>query len=141
MRVVFAELTLNVLGLLAHELDVLSVRVQITSHLSLEVSHSIHVVARQNLDVHLLQDRCRPLLVCVHLAEQGEDGLVCGGFVAVDGGLEVDSELVRLVGAGEGEEDVGNCLALLGEEVGGFVGHPVIFPGECSDVMIYKLSV
>jgi hypothetical protein len=96
VRAVLGQRTLDVPGLLTGKLDVITVGVQVTSHLALEVGNTIDVVAGQNLDVHLLEDGLSPLGLVVHLAQEGQDGLVGRGLVSMNGGLEVDANFVLL---------------------------------------------
>ena len=55
--------------------------------------HTIDIVSRKDLDIHLLKERRGPCFVGIHLADQGHHGLVCCRLIAVDGGLNVDPEL------------------------------------------------
>lgn len=98
VRIPVADDALDAPRLRPVQLDMVPVGIKITGQLALEVRNTVDIVSRQDLDVHLLQKGCRPLLVRVHLSQECEHGLVCRGLVAVNRGLEIDSQFVRLVG-------------------------------------------
>lgn len=138
---VLRDHTLYVPALLAVKLDVLTVGIQVAGHLPLEVGHAVNVVARQDLDVHLFQDRLRPLGFVVHLAQKGENGLVSRGLVSVDRGLEIDSKLLLFTLVGSREVEVRNGTAFFGQEIGALVGDPVVLTGKRADEEVWNRSV
>lgn len=123
VRTPLAKRPLDVARLLPEELEVLAVSVEVTRQLALEVLHAVDVVAGEDLDVHALEYGGGPGLVGVHFAQEGHDGLVACGLVAMDGGLDVDFELVGRGVAGIGwfrggfrKEEVGDWAAFFGAE-------------------------
>ena len=108
--------------LLFRKLSALAVGIDVGAKLSLEVADSVGVVTRQDENVQLLEQAGSPSLVGVHLAEQGQNTLISGGLIAVNGALKVHADLGRVasgvgcevVGARRlGQKDIGNATALL----------------------------
>jgi hypothetical protein len=92
----------------------------------LEVVYTIDIVAREDFNVHLLEEGRGPGFVGIHFADQGHYGLVCCRLVAVDGGLDVDSELgdVAICLRRRRQEQEWNLAAFFRQEIGCSVGQP-----------------
>ena len=108
--------------LLLRKLSALTVGIDVGAEFSLEIADSVRVVTRQDKNVQLLEQADSPSLVGVHLAEQGQDTLISGGLIAVNGALKVHTDLGRVTGSVGcevvgarrlGQKDIGNATALL----------------------------
>lgn len=84
-------------GLLSHEFDVVTVRVEAGGEEALEVGYTVRVVAWDDEEVRGGEDFGCVGLVVVESAEEGEDCLIARWFVAVHAAVDVDTELVGSV--------------------------------------------
>ena len=119
----------DVESLLAGELDVIAVGIEACGEITLEVGDTVGVVAWDYEEVGLFEHLLGPGGIVVELSKEGHDGLVATRFVAVDGTVNVDPELVRAAAIeafGVREPDVRNGAAFFGCEVGRVVGHPAV---------------
>ena len=126
MRVEVDEFAPDIPGLFPVELVEITVWVIIRCQLALEVMDTINIVAWEDLDVHLLEKRRGPCFVGIHLADQSHHGLVCCRLIAVDGGLDVDSELggVATCVRRRRQEKVWDLATFFRQEIGCSVSQP-----------------
>lgn len=129
MRAELAQEGLEVARLLAVELDVVSVRVEVGGQGALEVVDAVRVGAGEDNHVQLVEYLGRPFWVVVELAEQRQQGFVAGRLVAVLRALYPHADFF-----GRAAATAGVAVAVGGRQVDVRI-RPKLFRGEVSRVV------